>query len=123
MNWLLVALGGSVGALCRYGVDRAIAFILGTTVLGTFVVNVTGSLILGILLGTAALKSNWPPNYSLFLTVGFCGSFTTFSTITVASVRIIEEGDYFRAILNMGGSILIGLLAAFAGLWIGRNAF
>ena len=123
MNWLLVALGGSVGALCRYGVDRAAASILGTTVLGTFVVNVTGSLILGILLGTAAVKSNWPPAYSLFLTIGFCGSFTTFSTITVASARIIEEGDYIRAILNIGGSILIGLLAAFTGLWIGRNAF
>ncbi len=123
MNWLLVALGGSVGALCRYGVDRATASILGTTVLGTFVVNVTGSLILGILLGTAAVKSSWPPAYSLFLTVGFCGSFTTFSTITVASARIIEEGDYIRAILNIGGSILIGLLAAFTGLWIGRNAF
>ena len=123
MNWLLVALGGSVGALCRYGVDRATASILGTTVLGTFVVNVTGSFILGILLGTAAVKSNWPPAYSLFLTVGFCGSFTTFSTITVASARIIEEGDYIRAILNIGGSILIGLLAAFTGLWIGRNAF
>ncbi|MEC9277715.1 MAG: CrcB family protein [Chloroflexota bacterium] len=123
MNWLLVALGGSVGALCRYGVDRAAASILGTTVLGTFVVNVTGSLILGILLGTAAVKSNWPPAYSLFLTVGFCGSFTTFSTITVASAGIIEEGDYIRAILNIGGSILIGLLAAFTGLWIGRNAF
>ncbi|SVB49129.1 uncharacterized protein METZ01_LOCUS201983, partial [marine metagenome] len=102
----MVALGGSVGALCRYGVDRAAASILGTTVLGTFVVNVTGSLILGILLGTAAVKSNWPPAYSLFLTVGFCGSFTTFSTITVASVKIIEEGDYIRAILNIGGSIL-----------------
>ena len=123
MNWLLVALGGSVGALCRYGVDRATASILGTTVLGTFVVNVTGSFILGILLGTAAVKSNWPPAYSLFLTVGFCGSFTTFSTITVASAGIIEEGDYIRAILNIGGSILIGLLAAFTGLWIGRNAF
>ena len=123
MNWLLVALGGSVGAMCRYGVDRAVASIMGTTVLGTFVVNVTGSLILGILLGTAAVKSNWPPAYSLFLTVGFCGSFTTFSTITVASARIIEEGDYIRAILNIGGSILIGLLAAFTGLWIGRKAF
>lgn len=123
MNWLLVALGGSLGAVCRYAIDKSIGGVLGTTILGTFTANISGSLLLGLFMGMASARAGWPQSYNLLVAVGFCGSFTTFSTVTVASIKLMEDGDYFKAILNVGGSLLVGLIAAILGLWIGRNAF
>lgn len=123
MNWLLVALGGSLGAVCRYALDKSIGGELGSTLLGTFAANISGSLLLGIFMGIASARVGWPQSYNLLFAVGFCGSFTTFSTVTVASIKIMEDGDYLKALLNVGGSVFVGLIAAFLGLWIGRHAF
>ena len=121
MSLILVAIGGSLGALLRYGIDQAVHRAIGETSLGIFVVNIVGSLILGISVGWAIYKLDWPENYSLFIGVGFCGSFTTFSTLMFASVNMIETGDYLKAIINIVGSVAAGLIAAYIGLIVGKN--
>ena len=119
MHWLLVAAGGAVGALSRYALDRAVTAYIGPTVLGIFLINITGSFLLGIFV-TAYDASHWPMSTRLLVAVGFLGSYTTFSTLTVASVQLANGGDLARAALNILVSIVVGLAAAFAGILVGR---
>ena len=114
-----MALGGALGALSRYAIDRAVAAYLGPTVLGIFLINITGSFLLGIFV-TAYDAHGWPMSTRLLVAVGFFGSYTTFSTLTVASVQLAQGGDIARAALNILGSVAVGLAAAFAGILVGR---
>ena len=123
MNLILIGAGGALGAVSRYGVDKLITGIVGQTVLGTFAVNISGSLMLGLIAGMASSRTNVPEAFTMLLAVGFCGSFTTFSTVTVSSFRLFEDGDYITASTNIFGSIVVGLASAGIGLWIGRQYF
>ena len=126
--YLLVALGGALGAISRYALDRAVtAAVGGQTVLGILLINVTGSFLLGVFVAASAAVSDgqgWPSSARLLVAVGFLGSYTTFSTLTVASVQLAQSGEIGRAALNIVGSVCLGLLAALAGIlagnWIGR---
>ncbi|MCH7745430.1 MAG: CrcB family protein [Chloroflexi bacterium] len=120
MQWLLVAFGGALGALSRFAIDRALINAIGPTVWGTFLVNITGSFALGVFVAMAAERTSWPIAARMLLAVGFLGSYTTFSTLTVASVQLFETGDIGRALFNVLGSIAVGLLAAFLGIVVGR---
>ena len=119
MPWLLVAAGGALGALSRYSVDRLVAAAIGPSVLGTFLVNITGSFLLGLFVSVNE-GANWPASTRLLVAVGFLGSYTTFSTLTVAGIQTAEAGDLLRAALNVVGSVAVGLLAALAGVLLGR---
>lgn len=120
LEWLFVACGGALGAVTRHAVNLAVVKFIGSSLIGTFAANATGSLILGVLIGLWESRPEFPFEYKLFLAVGFLGSYTTFSTLAVAVTQGIETGDFGRASLNLGGSIAVGLLAAFGGLAIGR---
>ena len=119
MPWILVAAGGALGAVSRYAIDRAVEAAIGPTVLGIFLINVTGSFLLGVFVAAAA-GEDWPSSTRLLVAVGFLGSYTTFSTLTVASVQLAESGELARAALNIVGSMAVGLVAAFAGILLGR---
>jgi CrcB protein len=119
----LIGVGGALGAVSRYGVDKLLTGLIGQTVLGTFAVNISGSLILGLIAGMTSSRTNLPEAVTMFLAIGFCGSFTTFSTVTVASFRLFEDGDYITASTNIFGSVIVGLAAAGIGLWLGRQYF
>ena len=124
MNWLLVAAGGSLGALSRYGIDRAMLALTGHVgISGTLISNTLGSFLLGLIVGIGLDKFNWPSSYILFITVGFCGSFTTFSTLTMASIKLMEEGDYIKGTFNILINLLVGITVTLFGLWSGRNMF
>ncbi len=118
--WALVAAGGALGAMSRYGVDRAVNGVFGTSVLGTFAVNISGSFLLGLLVAAGAGRMGVPDEARAFAAVGFLGSYTTFSTLTVASVQLAGDGDWLRAAVNVIGSIVVGVIAAFAGIAVGR---
>ncbi len=120
MPWVLIAVGGALGAVSRYAVDRAFVSAVGSSVLGTFAVNITGSFILGLFITIFTEKANWPEEIRFLVAVGFLGSYTTFSTLTVASVELAVSGEWTRAALNVLGSIIIGLFAAFLGILVGR---
>ena len=122
MNMIIaIALGGATGALLRHFVASSIvrAFGMGFPY-GTFTVNMAGSLIMGILVTGFALKFEASQELRGFLTVGLLGSFTTFSTFSLETALMIERGDWQGAGLYTFGSLIIGVLSLFAGMWLGK---
>ncbi|SDE32632.1 fluoride efflux transporter CrcB [Kordiimonas lacus] len=118
---LAIAVGGAAGALSRHFVAGAIMRALGTGFpYGTFAVNILGSLFMGFLITAFAHKLDITQELRGFLAVGFLGSFTTFSTYSLETVLLIERGDWTGAGLYALGSLLLGVMGLFAGIWLGR---
>lgn len=116
MTAMLVVLGGMVGAPTRYLLDRAAARRFASVFpLGTLMVNVIGSALLGALIGAGA-------NHWLLATAGtgFCGALTTFSTFGYETVRLAEEGAYSYAVANVVIGVAASLAAAFSGALVGQ---
>jgi fluoride exporter len=119
-DMLWVGLGGFAGANIRYLLGLWIATRFGATLpYGTFVINVTGSFVLGVVMGLLDAHV-LAPAVRLSLAIGFVGAYTTFSTFTYETLRLIEDGSLLLATGNVVGSVVVGMLAAFAGLAAGR---
>ncbi len=117
MTLLLVLLGGAVGAPARYLTDVAVQRLHRASFpWGTWVVNVVGSFVLGVVAAGAA------PWLETLVGTGFCGALTTFSTFGYETVRLNEEGETATAVTNVVGSLAVGLLAATLGWWLGALA-
>ena len=111
-----VILAGAVGAPARYLVDSWVARrVSGPFPWGTFAINVTGSFVLGVVTGLTLYHglSAFP---KAVVGTGFCGAYTTFSTFSYETVRLVEEGSVGAAVRNVVASVVVGLLAAVAGL-------
>lgn len=120
MTLFAVALASAVGAPARYLVDRYVAArYRGVFPWGTFVINVSGAFVLGLLVGLGA-HHGLSRHMVTILGTGFCGAYTTFSTYSVETVRLAEEGAYGKAVLNAVVSVGAGLLAAAAGLGLAQ---
>ncbi|MEV0183259.1 fluoride efflux transporter CrcB [Streptomyces sp. NPDC050625] len=118
MNWLLVVLGAVVGAPLRYLTDRTVQSRHDSVFpWGTFVVNVTGCLILGLLTGAVSAGAAGP-HLQLLLGTGLCGALTTYSTFSYETLRLSEAGAGLYAAANVVASVVAGLGAAFAGVSI-----
>lgn len=117
MTWLLIALGGALGAAGRYLVDLAVTARLGDRLpWGTLAVNLTGSAAFGLLTGLSASGT-----VMSLLGTGFCGAFTTASALAWETVALAERGRSLRAVANLGLSVVIGMALAAAGLAVGRS--
>jgi CrcB protein len=117
---LCVGLGGFVGAIARYSLALFIDARLETPFpYATLLINVTGSFILGMLSGALEFSS-LPPEVRLTIGVGFLGAYTTFSTFTYETLRLVEAGDTALALGYVAASIVAGLTAATLGLALGR---
>ena len=111
MNWLLVVAGAMVGAPLRYLTDRAVQSRHDSVFpWGTFAVNVTGCLLLGLITGAAG------PHVQLLLGMGLCGALTTYSTFSYETLRLAETGAGLYALANVGASLVAGLGAAYVGV-------
>ena len=119
-NILIVGIGGAIGAVARYSVDLLVARQFGSNILGTFTVNITGSLLLGFLAGLLGTHPTWPIETRLFIAIGILGSFTTFSTLSLATVDLMVKGEILTAMINVVASVLIGVAAAALGMAAGR---
>lgn len=116
----LVALLGGVGAAARFVLDGIIrARWTGAFPLATLVINVSGSFVLGFLVGTVPVGGP-VPGVVLVLGVGFCGGFTTFSTAMAEAVRLLRAHDVRRAVVYVLGSTVLALGAAAGGVALGR---
>ncbi|MFD7434023.1 fluoride efflux transporter CrcB [Streptomyces sp. NPDC059861] len=119
MNWLLVVVGAMVGAPLRYLTDRAVRSRHDSVFpWGTFTVNVVGCAVLGLLAGAAAAGAA-SSHLQLLLGTGLCGALTTYSTFSYETLRLAETGERLFAVVNVVGSVVAGLGAAFAGAAIG----
>ena len=117
---LLVAAGGALGSAARYGVGRMMGpQLTGAVPWQTFIVNATGAFLIGLLL-VAAARLGWPGWWRPFLAVGILGGYTTFSTFALETVELALRGAYVTAGGYALGSLAVGLLAAAAGIFLGR---
>lgn len=120
----LIALGGGLGAVGRYGLDLAARSLwpalTGRFPLGILIVNVLGCLLFGWIMGAAGGAGGLSEGRRLFLLTGLLGGFTTFSTFSHDTARLLASGTTGPALLNVFGSLILGVAAVLAGLWLGR---
>lgn len=125
MRVLIIAIGGALGALARHELGSLIARRwTGQFPLGTWIINLSGALAIGIFLTIygerATIHPNWQ-NWRLLIAVGFLGAFTTFSTFEYETLRLILDGNLPTALLYVATSLLLGLLAVWIGVAIARR--
>jgi CrcB protein len=115
-RYLLVLLGGGAGALCRYVLAGVIMRRFGGAFpLGTFVINVTGCFMIGLLMTLFTERLHPHPNWRLVLVVGFLGGYTTFSSFEYETYQSIRDGSHWTALLNVAASVLLGYIAVVCG--------
>jgi len=121
MGFLIVFLGGGLGSALRHGVNLVAARMFGPTFpYGTLIINVLGSLIMGLVAEYFALKAGLPQRMRLFLTTGILGGFTTFSTFSLEVAVLYERGQIAGAAAYVIASVVLGIGALFAGVAIVR---
>lgn len=117
-----VFIGSGFGGLVRYSLGRWIGSLHNYHFpYGTFVVNIIACFVLGFIIGIAEHKQILSPNARIFLAVGFCGGFSTFSTFSSESVALFEQGHHMTLALYVFGSLFLCILATFGGLIIAQK--
>ena len=121
MQYLLIGLGGFLGANARFLVSSWAARLLGTSFpYGTFLANISGSMLMGVAIAVLHDRALLASPQRHFFVVGFLGAYTTFSTFSYESIQLFQNGTVLLGVLNIVGSIVVGLLAVVCGFWIGR---
>ena len=116
MGFLLVFLGGGIGAALRHGVNLAVARVLGSGFnYATLFENVSGSLMMGLLVGYFTFKGTIPQHWRLFLTTGILGGYTTFSSFSVQTLQEMQKGNWGAAVAN----VLLSVVLCLAATWLG----
>ena len=114
---LIVGAGGFIGSVMRYLVQLFVEKGVSSTFpWGTFIANITGSFIIGIVFALAQKGNLLSAEWRLFLAVGICGGFTTFSSFAYNNLTMLKEQAYGQFIWNVGGSLILGLLAVYLGM-------
>lgn len=119
---VFIAIGGALGAVLRYGASVSVYALLGRSFpYGTLFVNVSGSLLMGLLSVLMLERFNIGPEWRAAVLVGVLGSFTTFSTFSIETLNLLEQGDWVRAMSNVVLSVLVCLAAVWLGVLMGRQ--
>jgi CrcB protein len=118
---LLVGMGGFLGSISRFLASRYIQNIIPLAFpAGTFFVNITGCFLIGFIYGISERSAILSTGWKMFLAVGFCGGFTTFSTFANENLALLRDGEFFYFFLYTGLSVLLGLAATFIGVVLTR---
>lgn len=122
-SFLLIGIGGALGAMLRHGVNVSATRLLGVGFpYGTIIVNIAGSFLMGLLIAWLARRMGGSSNeLRLFLATGFLGGFTTFSAFSLDAVVLYERGDIAQAGLYIAISVIVSVGALFAGLLLMRS--
>ena len=122
--YLLVAIGGALGSVARYGTGVAVGRVWNLSFpLGTMLINIAGSLVMGLFIGFLARTTpSWQSDGRLFFAVGVLGGFTTFSSFSLDAISMIERGDIGPALAYVLASVIIGIGALYVGLLVMRGS-
>jgi CrcB protein len=121
LKYVMVGIGGFVGAIARFWLGSYIGTKMGTRFpYGTFVINISGSFLIGLILTFLSERTHLSPNWRYLLPVGFIGAYTTFSTFEYETLRTLQDGQFLTASLNVTLSVLLGFAAVWAGAVAGR---
>ena len=121
LNLLIIALGGALGAVSRFLLGNGVSRALGSSLpYGTFVINIVGCFAMGLLMTIIVDREMLPAAWRLFLCVGFLGGFTTFSSFGYEALMLLTEGRLLAVLAYVGGSVVLGLVAAAAGVLCAR---
>ena len=114
---LLIGTGGFLGSISRFLASRFMQNNFPSAFpFGTLFVNITGCFLLGFIYGLSERTTGVNPEWKVFLTAGFCGGFTTFSTFANENLAMLKDGDFFHFLLYTGISIFLGIAATFSGI-------
>jgi CrcB protein len=115
-RYMMVMLGGATGSLLRYLLGTAImARVGGRFPLGTVIINITGSFVIGLLMTLFTERLDPQPNLRLLLVTGFLGGYTTFSSFEWETLSLVQDGSRWLGLLNVVGSVLVGYIAVWLG--------
>lgn len=117
----LVFVGGGFGSVLRYLIGKFLNNAETGIPYGTFLANILGSLLIGIILGLAAKNETLSQHQTLFLATGFCGGFTTFSSFAYENHVFLKSGDFINFAIYTIASFIIGFLAVFLGVFLIKN--
>jgi fluoride exporter len=116
-RYVMVMIGGAAGSLTRYVVGNAIVNRVGGRFpLGTVVINITGSFLIGFIMTLLTERLNPHPIWRLLLVVGFLGGYTTFSSFEWETLGLVRDGSRWLGLINMAGSVLLGYIAVWLGV-------
>ena len=122
MTYLIVFLGGGIGAALRHGVNMTVARALGTAFpYGTLLINITGSFIMGLAAAYFAFKGDASQHWRLFFTTGILGGYTTFSAFSLDAALLYERGEIGSAAVYVIASVALSIIGLFAGLALVRT--
>ncbi len=117
----MVGIGGFAGAIARFWLGGYIGNRMGTRFpYGTFVINISGSFVIGLIITLLAERTHWSPNLRYLIPIGFVGAYTTFSTFEYETLRNVQDGNLLVALLNVVLSVMLGFLFVWVGVIVGR---
>ena len=123
LTWLAVAAGGALGSVARFWLTGAMAALTGPRFpYGTLLINILGSLVIGVVAGVTLTpaRMGMHPDLRIFLMVGICGGFTTFSAFSLQTLELVQTGDLMPAAFYIAGSVVLCILAVWLGWALGR---
>jgi fluoride exporter len=121
-KYLMVAIGGALGSVLRFWVGDYVSNRMGTRFpYGTFIINVTASFLVGLILTLLADRAHWSPNWRYFIPIGFIGGYSTFSTFEYETFRTFQDGEVLMAGLNIVLSVIVGFVSVWLGVITGRT--
>src|SRR6195952_3554549 len=121
-NYLLVFIGGGLGSSLRHTINMASSRLLGTAFpYHTFIINISGSIVMGLIAGYLAFKGEASQPWRLFLMTGILGGYTTFSAFSLDAALLYERGEIGLAVFYVLGSVVFSILGLFAGLALVRH--
>lgn len=120
LNYLAIALGGAIGACLRFAISEWMLHLFGRAFpFGTLLVNILGSFVIGLLYGLLLSEQIAPNPWRIFIGIGILGAFTTFSTFSMDTVLLLQQGDWLKAVANVVLNVVLCLTLAWLGLKLG----
>jgi CrcB protein len=121
-KYWMVGIGGFLGSIARFWLGSYITYRMGARFpYGTFVINISGSFLIGLIVTLLAERAQWSPNWLYLIPIGFIGAYTTFSTFELEAFRSVRTGDLLLALLYVTSSVAVGFIAVWLGVLAGRT--